>query len=190
MENFFNTHADIYDSHMLDDLKLAEFYETISGCFSTPIGRLLDLGCGTGLELDLLFKRFPDMEVTGIELSAEMLKKLGEKYPDKKLNLICGSYFDEDFGGTYDCVLSTYSLHHFAEDKKLALYQKIHTALKQDGFFVFGDYIVKTAEQQQALLIENENPHHSAAVFTEFPLVINLRFAAWTDHIRHPLSRK
>ena len=38
--------------------------------------RILDLGIGTGLELDCLFERFPDAQVTGIDVSAEMLAQL------------------------------------------------------------------------------------------------------------------
>lgn len=30
---------------------------------------ILDLGCGTGLELDELFKRFPNVSVVGIDLT-------------------------------------------------------------------------------------------------------------------------
>ena len=158
MADFFNARADSYDDHML--VNLGEFYEMIATCIDKPIERLLDLGCGTGLELKQLFEKYPDTEVTGIDMSAEMLKKLKEKFPDKKLRLICGSYFDVDFKGgaegMYDCVLSTYSLHHFSQESKLVLYKKIYDCLKPGGTFVFGDYTVMTNEQQKMLLEENE----------------------------------
>ena len=38
-----------------------------------PGQAILDLGCGTGLELDALFARFPDLRVTGIDMTEEML---------------------------------------------------------------------------------------------------------------------
>lgn len=49
--------------------------------------KLLDLGCGTGLELGRIFQRFPDISVTGVDLSSEMLKIEGKVsrqgyYPD------------------------------------------------------------------------------------------------------------
>ena len=156
MSAFFNARADSYDSHMLNDLGLHEFYEAIANCFDKSILRLLDLGCGTGLEFERLFEKFPDMDVTGIDLSQEMLNKLADKYQSKKLRLICGSYFDLDFGGLYDYVLSTYSLHHFSEESKLGLYKKIHAAMQPGGMFVFGDYTVSTMERQQELLTAND----------------------------------
>ena len=152
MSAFFNIRADTYDSHMLDDLKLDEFYSEVADCFHQPVKRLLDLGCGTGLELDRLFERFPDVEVTGIDMSAGMLDKLKPKHQDKKLRLICGSYFDTAFGGPFDCVLSTYSLHHFSENSKLDLYKKVYAALESGGQFIFGDYTVSTIQRQQELL--------------------------------------
>ena len=164
MSAFFNARADSYDSHMLDDLGLDEFYDVIAYCFDKPIKRLLDLGCGTGLEFERLFERFPDMDVTGIDVSQEMLNKFANKYSSKKLRLICGSYFDVDFGGLYDHVLSTYSLHHFSEESKLGLYQKIHAAMEPEGVFIFGDYTVSTMERQQELLAANEKKRREQGI--------------------------
>ena len=155
MGSFFDIRAGFYDNHMLDDLKLDGFYEAISRCFTKPVKRLLDLGCGTGLEFERLFTRFPEMEVTGIDLSQEMLNILADKYPDQKMQLLCGSYFTEDFDGLYDHVLSTYSLHHFNEEKKLDLYQKIYAVMEPEGIFIFGDYTVPTLERQQELWAAN-----------------------------------
>ena len=157
MAEFFNVRADTYDAHMLDDLKLGEvFYDAIVDCVDASVSSLLDLGCGTGLELEKILAKFPDMEITGIDMAGDMLKLLADKFPDKMLRLICGSYFDVDFEGTYDCVLSTYSLHHFSEERKLALYKKIFDAVKPGGVFIYGDYTVDTTERQQELALIND----------------------------------
>ena len=181
MSAFFNTRADTYDSHMLDDLKLVEFYETVSLCMDRPVIRLLDLGCGTGLELERLFIRFPDMAVTGIDMSAAMLDKLASKYKSKSLRLIQGSYFDAGFGGPYDCALSTYSLHHFDEERKLALYKKIYEALAPDGMFVFGDYTVLTMERQRELLMAYEALRQDQGVSEDAFYHFDIPFTAETE---------
>lgn len=154
MSAFFNTRADTYEDHMAN-LRLDEFYEEIANLVVQDNIKLLDLGCGTGLEFEKLFAKFKYIRITGIDLSAKMLKILGDKYSDKNINLICGSYFDVDFGsGDFDIVLSTYSLHHFNEAKKSALYKKIFASLKPGGFYIEGDYTVKTQEEQD--LYESE----------------------------------
>lgn len=159
MDAFFNERALSYDDHMLKDLGLDEFYEDIARQFTglNESDSLLDLGCGTGLELERLYAKFPGLFVTGIDVSENMLSVLKAKYPGKKLHLICGSYLDmmlED--EAYSHVLSTYSLHHFTKDQKLVLYQKIYGALKPSGIFVLGDYTVKTQEEEAFYLSESQ----------------------------------
>ena len=119
MSDFFDNRADTYDDHMLNELDLNAFYNEIAECIPknrTNI-KLLDLGCGTGLELERIFRIYPFAEVTGIDLSGKMLDILRAKYRDKtsQLKLIRQSYFDMDFGvDIYDIVLSAYSLHHYS----------------------------------------------------------------------------
>ena len=156
MGEFFNLRAEIYDNHMLVDLELDEFYEEIARLveFDALNPKLLDLGCGTGIELEKLFVKYPGIRVTGIDLAAEMLKKLENKYKDKNIDLICGSYFDVKFGSDFDVVLSTYSLHHFSEPEKLALYKKVFESMKPCGLYIEGDYTVKTDEEQTLYINE------------------------------------
>ena len=151
MNEFFDTRADTYDHHMLVDLALDEFYEEIAKCVQTDnrLLKLLDVGCGTGIELQRLFSKYPDMSVAGVDLSPEMLNQLQTKYPDKNTKIICGSYFDVPFGNEFDVVLSTYSLHHWNENEKLIIYQKCFNALTDNGVFINGDYTCKTVDQEQ-----------------------------------------
>ena len=181
MGDFFDARADIYDRHMIGDLGLDVFYEAVSGCFCTPVRRLLDLGCGSGLELDRLFARFPDMEVTGIDMSAGLLEKLKEKYPERKLQLICGSYFDVDFGGTYSHAISTYSLHHFDEKSKLGLFRRIHAALEPGGAFVFGDYTVPTLALQREMLDAGDEMRRAQGIPEGEHYHVDIPFAPETE---------
>ena len=81
---------------------------------------ILDLGCGTGLELKFYYEVNPTARVTGIDLSEGMLDALGGKFPDKDLTLIEGSYFDVPLEtGKYRAAVSVESLHHFAKEEKI-----------------------------------------------------------------------
>jgi len=162
MSDFFDNRADIYDDHMINELDLNVFYDEIADCIPknrTNI-KLLDLGCGTGLELERIFRIYPFAEVTGVDLSSKMLDILKSKYEDKmsQLKLICKSYFDIDYGKSiYDVVLSTYSLHHFGKELKLSLYRKIYCSLKKDGIYIEGDYTVKTTDEENRFIEESEH---------------------------------
>ena len=168
MDAFFNTRAEIYDQHMLNDLGLDHFYEKIAAEFQRlPSPKtLLDLGCGTGLELERLFEQFPELQVTGIDLSQGMLDLLQNKFKNKNLYLICGSYFDIPLGeACYDCAISTYSLHHFAREQKQVLYAKICRALRPTGTFILGDYTVKTLQEEVHYLAESAKLNEEAGLY-------------------------
>ena len=171
MNDFFDNRADTYENHMLVDLQLAGFYEEIANCFHTNESNknLLDLGCGTGLELERLFIKIPNLSVTGVDLSQKMLNKLKVKYSNRKMKLVCSSYFDMDFGECcFDYALSTYSLHHFSEDDKAGLYKKVYMSLRDGGIFVEGDYTCDTMEQQLFYIAENERLRKESGITDGF----------------------
>ena len=152
MDKFFENRLSDYDEHMLNTIEGAdEFYKFTAA--QLPRGsesEILDLGCGTGLELEEYFLLNPNASVTGIDLSDAMLKALAAKFPDKRLHLICGSYFDVPLGcGKYDSAVSVESLHHFTAALKLSLYRKVYQALKADGYFVLTDYFAESAELER-----------------------------------------
>lgn len=140
MDAFFEARLEGYDDHMRANIEGAlEFYPFTAA--NLPAGHLLDLGCGTGLELEYYFAANPGAKVTGIDLSAGMLAALKEKFPGKELDLIHGSYFDVPFGeNCFDAAVSVESLHHFTQGEKRALYAKLHAALKDGGYFILTDY--------------------------------------------------
>ncbi|HAA25765.1 MAG TPA: class I SAM-dependent methyltransferase [Ruminiclostridium sp.] len=185
MSDFFNNRADIYDDHMIKELDLNVFYDEIAECIPknrTNI-KLLDLGCGTGLELERIFRIYPLAVVTGVDLSSKMLDILKAKYKDKmsQLKLICQSYFDIDYGnGVYDVVLSTYSLHHFSRELKLSLYRKIYSSLKEDGIYIEGDYTAKTTDEENRFIVESERIRKAGGI-TDGLYHIDIPFTAETQ---------
>ena len=92
MDAFFEARLDGYDAHMMANIASAdEFYPfTASLLPNTPQSAVIDLGCGTGLELAWYFNFCPTAKVTGIDLSRKMLDAmlqaeayLQARYPDE-----------------------------------------------------------------------------------------------------------
>lgn len=163
MAAFFDSRLQDYDEHMLQNIAGAgEFYPFTAA--QLPVGpdaHILDLGCGTGLELEWYFLENPTAKVTGIDLAPGMLQKLREKFPDKRIDLLCGSYFDLPFPPGYGAAVSVESLHHFTAEEKLPLYIKIYRALKPEGYFILTDYFSLSEEEehlhrQQYLQLKNQ----------------------------------
>lgn len=152
MDKFFENRLSDYERHMLADIEGAdEFYKYTASLLPGEEGaQVLDLGCGTGLELEEYFAVNPLAHVTGIDLSKAMLERLAAKFPGKNIMLICGSYFDVDLGDDkYDAAVSVESLHHFTGEQKLSLYKRLLVSLKMGGYFVLTDYFAESEELEK-----------------------------------------
>lgn len=156
MDDFFTARLDGYDHQMLVNVEgCAEGYAAVAALLPADAKTLLDLGCGTGLELDKIFEVNPSVAVTGIDMTPAMLVQLRKKHPDKALTLIEGDYFAVPFGEEcFDAAVSVESLHHFTHAAKLGLYRRLYAALKSGGVYIECDYMVETQAEEDFYFAE------------------------------------
>lgn len=148
MAAFFFKRLENYEDVHLGNWALE--YEHIADFFEEPLNSLLDIGCGTGLELEAMYRRFPNLKVTGIDLSKDMLKKLEEKYWEKAPRLVVADYFEYAFEEeAYGAALSFETLHHFKYEKKQKIYKKLFRALQPGGYYIECDYIACCPEEEE-----------------------------------------
>lgn len=155
VRDFFNEKIDSYD-----DIH-AQYMDTkaeLGDNLDKDAKNILDLGGGTGLELIHLFELFPDVHVTVIDITENMVEKLKTRDFADRVTAICGDFFEVDFGKDYDAVISTSALHHFKKDEKVILYKKIYDCLKENGQFLNSDFIAEdeSFEKEQLYEIDNE----------------------------------
>lgn len=147
MSDFFTTRLGDYEAHMAH---WREDYRRFARLFPAAAHDVLDLGCGTGLELDELLRLRPDLAVTGLDLCPAMLERLQAKHPGTRTR--CGDYFACDLGQeAWDAVISFESLHHFAPEKKAGLYRRVREGLRPGGVFMLCDYMA-CCEEEETLL--------------------------------------
>lgn len=155
MDAFFNTRASGYEAHMKesdtyyeDKIQFAEQFDVTDECV-----KILDLGCGTGLEIEYILQRAPNAKFLCIDLAENMLELLQLKYKDvlNQIDIVKASYFDYDFGrDKYDYVVASATMHHWLHDRKLLLYKRIFDSLKPAGKFVNDDYMVPEEQSKAA----------------------------------------
>ena len=148
MKDFFNKVVDIdYDEK---HSKMLAAKEKIVDFLPKDIEKIIDLGAGTGLQLIKLYKVFPNVKTTAIDISDGMLKKLEERHISNNITIINQSFFEYEFGKDIDAVISTQALHHFDSSDKRTLYRKVYECLREHGVFVIEDYfaIDDDAERQ------------------------------------------
>ncbi|HHW00955.1 MAG TPA: class I SAM-dependent methyltransferase [Clostridiaceae bacterium] len=144
MSGFFEARIDSYEEHMA---RWQGHYKWMAELLPASVESLLDIGCGSGLELDYIFKRFPNLQTVGVDLSKKMLQKLYTKHHDKNLSLVCEDYFTYDMGKErFDAVVAFQTLHHYTIESKEILFKKIFDCLKQGGVYLECDYIATSQE--------------------------------------------
>lgn len=151
---FFNEKIDSYDDNHSTYM---ETKKVLADNLDKDVKKVLDLGAGTGLELIHLFELYPNVLVTVIDITENMLEELKKRSFSDRVITICGDFFEVEFGKDYDAVISTSALHHFKPEEKEELYQKIYACLKENGQFINCDKIALTQEIQDYQLYELEH---------------------------------
>jgi SAM-dependent methyltransferase len=133
---------------MTDYARFARFYDRIMGDRDEEIARiqgylarhqpgattLLELGCGTGA---LLAGLAPQLRVTGIDRSPEMLAIAAGKVPEA--HLVRGDMTAFELPGRFDVVICMFdTLNHVPDfGRWLTLFSCVHEHLADGGLFVF-----------------------------------------------------
>lgn len=170
MADFFNKRTQIYDEHQKENIEsFDQFYDSISSCVTQTKSkvRILDIGCGTGLELIGIFRRAPNAIVTALDVSMELLNRLVDRFKAHTYQItpIQESYLKLHFNEKYyDYIVAVMTLHHLLPDTKRDLYQRISNSLKSGGIFIEGDYIVSKEEEQWFLSEYKEIANKNDAV--------------------------
>ena len=189
MGAFFDARADGYDEHMLGSGLSGEGiydYQNIGGCFpeTGEALRVLDIGCGTGIELDHIWNRAPNAHITCVDISRAMLDLLLKNHPGGRgrITIVEASYVDWDYPReAFDIAVSHATMHHFWPDEKIGIYRKVFSALKPGGSYLEGDFIVDAlASEHYRRRYENITaglPHKAGAgeYHIDIPMTIDVQ---------------
>jgi len=157
MGDFFDSVSDTYDEvHTAHIDRGEEYYMAISNPFESTSKKvkILNLGCGTGLDLASILKKTPNATLCCIDLSQKMLSILEERYSagSHSITKHLVSYLDFEYSpNEYDYILASSTLHHLLDKEKSDLFQKLFNALKNNGYLVLGDYYVSDDEAKEYL---------------------------------------
>lgn len=140
VENYYRFHSRIYDATRWSFLFGRQ--KLLSKLPDLPqYPHILEVGCGTGKNIQLLEYLFPDAKIYGIDLSGAMLRKARQKTNGAgQITLINKRYGSEKVDlEPFDLILLSYSLTMTGDQTDTVL-QQIYEDLKPKGYVAVVDF--------------------------------------------------
>lgn len=153
--------------------------------------KVLDLGCGDGNLLLSLRRRYPNSQLTGIDLSKARCEKL--RSSKNNIRVICSDVTDIKSlkSNTFDIIISNQVIEHVTDDNKAV--EEAYRLLKKKGVF----YVSSVIKKKYGVYIYRVNgkfvldPTHVREYKSKqsfLSLLINFRIlGSKTSTIRYPL---
>lgn len=130
----FDAWSASYDRSWLQAAFFRPSHRLIFRHLSQVRGRLLDIGCGTGLFLAEVLHRHPGLEVVGLDLSQAMLDHAAQRCRDwpQRAWVVRGDSqrlpFQDD---SFDVVTCSHSFHHYPDQRRVV--GEMHRVLRPGG---------------------------------------------------------
>jgi tRNA (cmo5U34)-methyltransferase len=99
--------------------------------------RVLDLGTGDGRLMALVKLIRPEIQGVAIDISPTMLEKARSRFAENHDISVVKHDLNDSLPdmGTFDVILSSFSIHHVSDERKQSLYKEIFNILDPGGIF-------------------------------------------------------
>jgi len=129
----------------------------------TP-SRVLDLGCGTGLQTIELARRYPDAEVIALDLAHAMAKATGTRTAAERTRMVCGDAAALPLAdGSVDLIFSSLAMQWCMNID--AVFSEIHRVLRPNGLLMFSTFGPDTLRELRSSWAAVDDHNHVNAFF-------------------------
>ncbi len=143
LEGYYRIHAPIYDltrpSFLFGRRRIVDDLARHARARGLAVGAILEIGCGTGTNLALLARAFPQARLCGIDLAAPMLERAHRRLRGRA-ELVHGAFGDGAPGGRFDLILASYMLSMSGTAQARCI-DAAHAALAPAGLLGVVDFL-------------------------------------------------
>lgn len=111
--------------------------------------KILDLGIGTGLLTNELYKK--GGKIYGVDFSKKMIKLAKKKIPNG-IFYCCDFKFglpDELKDVKFDYIVSSYAIHHITDEEKVKFIRELKNKLEENGRIILADVAFETKDKMK-----------------------------------------
>jgi ubiquinone/menaquinone biosynthesis C-methylase UbiE len=116
----------------------ASVEETLKRVHPIQSERVLDVGCGTGTLLERIVDRYPDSQVTGVDLSPAMVAQARRRLPRRVTLEVADAEALPFPAGSFDMVMSVSSFHFWPAPK--GALAELRRVMRPGGRLVITDW--------------------------------------------------
>ena len=133
-------------------------------CLPLQVSRVLDLGSGDGRLLRLVRLARPAAAAVALDFSPTMIERLRAQFDDDATVSVVAHDLAEPLPpgiGRFDCVVSSFAIHHVRHERKRALYEEVFALLNPGGMFCNLEHVASPTEalHHQFLAALSLEPH-------------------------------
>jgi len=149
-------HAEAYLARMTDIPHRADGEATLLSEIPRQSKRILDLGCGNGHLLSLVLAHCPGATGVTLDFSATMLGQARERFDGDDRVTFVEHNMDDPLPhiGLFDCVVSSFAIHHCTHARKRQLYSEVFSLLEPGGVFCNLEHVSSPTQELHARFIE------------------------------------
>ena len=141
--------------------------------------RILDLDCGTGLLLEQLFEKCPNIEARGFDYRLEDLSKAKERLRGKNVSFDFGQAINLPYpDNSFDIFVSTTTFHHYKQPHKVM--SEVRRVLKPNGMFIICDTYLSSMLRYLNMISKPVNDVTDMALYSKKKIWQMLNAAGFT----------
>lgn len=125
--------------------------------------RVLDIGCGTGTLAITMKRRYPDMNVVGLDPDPKALARSRQKAKRAGVSVSFDQGFSDELpyaDGSFDRVFSSFMFHHLQPDLRETTLREVRRVLKAGGSLHLLDFERPETAPRRALARRMYANHH------------------------------